>query len=204
MVYDPHKPLLSAPTSLADQKRFSLANKYAEKKEVIAPTPVLPEIPELPNDSLYEGGRLGDTNLIDVGQASLARAGGNLADAGRGISNKLFGTNYDDRAETGWSNPEIADEYVGVLPEYRQEMRADQGKVLESVAERRYWDALGDAINVAGRTAADSFATIPEVAAGAALTAVGGAGIPVIANRARKIFNTADNVRDAYKTAKKS
>lgn len=204
MVYDPHKPLLSAPPSLAEQKRFSLANKYAEKKEVVSPTPTIPVMPETPSIENLMYGDTQDTNLIDIGQASLARAGGNLADAGRGISNYLFNTNFDDSRDTGWSNPEVADEYVGVSPEYRQRMQADQNKVLESVAEGKYLDAFGNALNVAGRTAADSFATIPEVAAGAALTAVGGAGLPVLANKARKIFNTADNVKDSYKAVKKA
>lgn len=199
MAYDPanpYRPLFATP-SLPDQKIDSLAAKYEQKKAKVTQDPVTPQVhPLLAADPVDQ------TDLLDLGEASLYRAGGNLADLGKDISNVAFGTDFDSSLAAGWSNPETADIMAGVTPEYRQQLQEEQGQVLTDVAEGRYLDAVGSAFNVAGRTAMDSFATIPEIAAGALLTKAGGAGAPLLARKAKQLFSTGEKIAEAFDKAK--
>ena len=146
-----------------------------------------------------------DSGLLNLAGASTLRAGGNLADAGRGISNALLGTQFDDREESGWSNQTNADNAAGVSDEYRKQLQADQGQVLTDVANKDWWGATKSSLNVGLRTAADSAGTIPEMLLGAGLTAATGVGgAAILGNKARKVAKTLDKVKDRYDAAKEA
>lgn len=146
------------------------------------------------------------TNAIDLAQASGIRALGNLSDAGANVSNYVFGTDFDSSQQEGWSNPATAEEMAGVAPEYRQQFQQDQDKVLQSLAAGNYLGAARDAFNVGLRTAADSAATLPEVAAGVVLTALApqsGAGEAILAKKGKDAYDTVTAISKRYKQLKK-
>lgn len=181
-----------APPTLLEKKQQSINAKLQGKSESLGLTP---------SSALSSRGG-GSTGLVDLGQSSLFRAGGNLADVGRDVSNKLFGTEFDSSEETGYSNAQNADRATGVSSQYREQFVQDQDQVLKDVAGGNWLDAIGSTANVAVRTAADSFATVPELAAGAALTAVGGAGLAVVGRRLQKASETASNIAKRYEQIK--
>ncbi len=189
---------VSLPT-LAEKKSASVSQRLEEKQQRLNPNPP----PQLSSANPFQQSNVltsgpSQTGLADLAEASLYRAGGNLADAGRGISNKLFNTEFDDSEETGLSNSTLADEKAGVSLAYRQQLQQDQDQVLQDVAQGNWLDALGSTANVALRTAADSAATVPELAAGALLTPVAGAGTALLGRKIVKASETAKNIAERY------
>ena len=185
--------------SLAEQKNSRLAGKLAEKQTRLDPN--FQQFPAVPDVDFFGGN---DTGLAELAHASLNTAGGNVLDAVKGISNKLLGSEFDDSAETGFSNQSLADMDANVSLPYRQNLQQDQHQVLQDIKDDNYWEATKSAGNVAFRTAADSAGTLPELALGAALTPVAGAGLAVIGNKFRKMSNTAEAIYDTYSKIKKT
>lgn len=192
---------VSLPT-LAEEKAARLNEKLALKQQKFDPNPQPAFNNFLDPYASTTTSNTDSTGLADLAEASLYRAGGNLADAGRGVSNYLFDTNFDDSEASGWSNSALADEQAGVSLAYRQNLQQDQDQVLQDVVDGNWWDATKSAGNVAFRTAADSFATAPELAAGAVLTPVAGAGLGVIGRRIQKASETAANIAKRYEEIK--
>lgn len=178
------------PLSKIEEKRQSVANKLAEKKAILEP--------QEPEVNYFDGGSGG--GLLSLAGSSILRSGGNLADLGRGASNYLFGTEFDDSEDTGYSKLENADAAAGVSQGYRQDMQRDQLQVLQDIKDDNYWEATKSAANVALRTAADSANTIPELALGVAGTAVGGTAIT--ANRYKKAIQAGENILETYRNMK--
>ena len=189
---------ISLPT-LADEKSALVAQRLEQKQQRLDPNPVpQPSFVDPFQQSKVLNQDFYGTDLGDLAEASLYRAGGNLADAGRGISNALFNTNFDDSEETGLSNSALADKKAGVSLAYRQQLQQDQDQVLQDIAQGNWLDALGSTANVALRTAADSAATVPELIAGALLTPVAGAGAAVLGRKAKQAFDFAENIAERY------
>ncbi len=172
------------PVSKLEQKQQSITNRLAEKQQSL--------VPQVNHFDPVDSG-----SVLSLANASLHRAGGNLADAGKGVSNYLFGTDFDDSEESGWSNQANADQAAGVSQAYRNEYNNDLMQVLQDVKNDDYLGALGSSAKVAFRAAADSAATLPELALGTAMAGVGGGAIA--ARRLQKMSKTADNIIDAYK-----
>ncbi len=198
------------PPTLPEIKSRVVATRLRDKKAKLGQKPV----PDTSN--IWAGDTLEDTSALDLMESSLLRAGGNVADATRGVSNYLFGTEYDDSADTGYSNQREADEAAGVSLAYRQNLQQDQNKVLEAIADDDYWEAAKAAFNVAGRTAMDSAGVVPELAAGAGLTALGGIatakiggvgaapGLALLGRRAKKAVDLVGDVKDRYDAVKEA
>ena len=189
------------PPTLAEKKKAEVVDKVAVKKEDLGvgrPEPIF-------YDTSGSGGNAQD--IVDLGQSSLYRAGGNLLDAGKGISNKLFDTEFDDSAETGFSNVQNADESSGLSQEYRQQFQKDQRAVLENVAEDDWWGAVKSAANVGFRTAVDSAGSAVELGAGALLSAVPGGQLgtgALLGRKAKKVADAIDNIGDRYGAVKEA
>lgn len=186
--------------SLLEQKKQRLSSSAIEKEVRLDPQAGLDAYNSLLGTE--------DGSVTDLAEASMYRAGGNLADVGRTVSNKIFDTGFDDTAETGWSNPEIADQEAGVSVEQRQAFQADQHKVLENVADGDVLGAIGSAAKVGLPTLMDSAATMAELAAGTAVTAAtAGAGSVLLAKKVKDTAKAATNIAEAYskiKDAKKA
>lgn len=181
--------------TLAEQKSRKVSDKLFEKQQRLNPsTQSLAQSND--NFSFFDGADR--TNILDLAEASVFRAGGNLVDMSRDVSNSIFGTEFDSSEESGFSNSQNADVAAEVSSQYRNQFVQDQDQVLQDVAGGNWLDAIGSTANVAVRTAADSFATVPELAAGAALTSVGGAGLAVIGRRLQKAKETAEKVVKRY------
>jgi len=193
---DPYRPLFG---SMADQKSAALAVKYEQKKQAIDPTPPPVTVDVNP---LLSGG--GESNLLDVGQAGLAKAGGSLMDAAKYVSNEVLDTEFDDSTATGWSNQDVADALAGVSPEVRAAGQAQQQQVVTDVANEDYGSALINAIKAGPFTAMDSAGTLAEVVGGTALTALtGGVAAPLVFGKKIKgAVETAEKVGKAYDKAK--
>ncbi len=189
----------NAPT-LPEIKTQEVYGKLQEKKQKLGLTP--PPIPQHVN--IWAGDSLGNSGLLDVAQSGITQAGGVLMDAGKAVSNKLLGTDFDDRMETGWSDRDTADALTGVSQEVRQKGLQQQGKVGDAVAEGRYWDAIAAVPDAAAYTAADSAGSLAEIAAGTLLT--GGIGtVATVANMGHKLWKgkkALEKVSDGVDAAK--
>ncbi|WAK44654.1 hypothetical protein vBAmePPT11V19_00028 [Alteromonas phage vB_AmeP_PT11-V19] len=172
--------------SKLEQKQAAVASKLQEKQQDLVPVD--------PFNSVATGS---NTNALDLAEASLYRGAGNVLDAAKGASNYLFNTDFDDSEGTGLSNAVNADARAGVSQQYRNQFQDDQMQVLRDIKNDDFLSALGSAANVGVRTLADSAVTLPELAVGSALTAVGGGAIT--ANRLRSMVKTGDNIIEAYK-----
>lgn len=190
--------------TLLEQKSLSVSQKLAEKQLKLDPNTQQPSN-FLGTFESYDSGYKGrQTGLADLAEASMYRAGGNIADVGKSVSNNLFGTNFDDSEADGWSNAQTADDKAGVSLAYRGQLQQDQDQVLQDISQGNWLDAVMSAGNVAFRTAADSAATIPELAVGALLAPVAGAGVGVIGKKLVNAKETADKVISRYDQLKNS
>lgn len=181
---------LPTPPTKAETKAASVSATLETKRQQLGVNPQFQSV-----DMSIMGGNSGETNVLDLAEASFYRAGGNLADAGKGLANWAVGTNFDDSQETGWSNNNVADRMAGVSDEYRQQLQEDQGKVLSNVQDGNYWEAAKAAGKVGVRTAFDSAATMGELAAGAALT--GGVGTAVKVGKGVKALKNIGKATEA-------
>ena len=196
-IFDKAGSIYDVPDTLSKRKSISLAGKLAEKKERLAPSPVhVASVGLAPSDT---GSGYGEAAL-----SSLALAGGSLADFGRNVSNTLLGTEFDDRAETGWSSQEAADIAAGVDPEYRRRVQEGQHAVLENIADEEYWEAVKSAADVAVPTAIGSVSSLVEMGIGALGTSLGGAGAPLLAKKVADVAKGTSNIFDAYTDIKKA
>ena len=205
---DPFRPLLS----LADQKTLSVSEMLFEKKAAMAKSPVLADAEAraaraelrstLPQES---------SNLIDIAQSS-ATQGFSLA---KDFASGLFG---DEISRSTEQIRQEADELRGVTPEARerfvgqptQEVMDSTAKASLALDEGNYLEALKQGATAAGQGVlaapgllADSFSAVPEIAAGAAATALaGGAGIPVLAKKAKSAANIFQKFEKGVKASK--
>lgn len=201
---DLYGPLLS----LADRKSISVSEKLAEKKAAMAESQVL-------TDAKAAQARLlsGDNSpsraedLFSLANSSIRQSGQVLSDFAKGETRP---------------NEEIQrqeDIKAGVSEQARQELVTQPTQeVMESVAQASLALDKGDyleAIRQGGTAAlqgveaapgilADSANVVPEIIAGAAGTAVAGSGFGVLANRARKLFNSGEKFVEGVKKAKKA
>jgi hypothetical protein len=146
-------------TSLADAKRQRLSQVRVDKQDRIDPSIRLEEYRKM-----VEGP--GESGLLDLAEASLYRSAGNVADAGRGISNAIFGTEFDDSEATGLSNRELADERAGVSPETRAEAQAKYAAVGDAYDRGDVGDFLLSAVKAGPTALADSTGTLADLAIG--------------------------------------
>lgn len=190
---DPFRPLLS----LADQKSLLVREKLGEKKVAAAESPLL----QTALDSRAARERLlsGEAGLLEIAQSSLFRSRENIFDLISG------------NEQTSSAVQEYADYKAGITPEDRQRLvTSDQEKVTQSLAGGDYLGALGNALLAAPGTLADSANVIPEIAAGAAATALTGgiaapiAGAAIFGRRAKKAIDTGSKIAKAVKLAKAS
>jgi hypothetical protein len=184
--------------SLANTKNAQVHQKLTEKKNKIQSDP------NSPLASLRRlHGSSGNTDLMDLGEASLYRSGGIVMDGLRGLSNWAFGTELDDSVESGWSNQRTADIKAGVTQEYRRQLQEDQHKVIQQAAEGDYWGSIKSAADVSTRTLFDSAGVVPELAAGGLLTLAGGlGGAAVLGRRGQKVIEGADKLFDTFQDAR--
>jgi polyhydroxyalkanoate synthesis regulator phasin len=209
-------------TSLATPQLAPLPKtKLQEKKERLFGAPAVPSYQaekdeaeknsflSLINDGSYGG------NTPDFGdrfESNLYKSGGSLADMGKSISNSLFGTEFDDSVETGWSrqaNPETrqasaADEMAGISFDKRENANQEFQGVMDTYVEDGFLPALWDAVPLAGGAIADSSGSLVEVGAGAIATAAGGSGLAVLAKKAKNTYDLIGKISDSYDKAKEA
>ena len=176
MVYDPRSaanPVVLP--SLADLKFADISAKLKQKQQHLTPAPIPAAQPAADPYAGLDFEVDDSSGLIDVAQSSILQAGGNLADAGRGLSNYLFGSEFDDSSATGWSNQDIADELTGVSDAVRAQGAARQQAVADAVAADDWLGALVSGIKAAPYTLADSTGSLAELAVGTIGT--GGIGL---------------------------
>lgn len=199
---DLYGPLLS----LADRKSISVSNKLAEKKAAMAESQVLTDA-KAAQARLLNGSPDTADNLLSLANSSMRQSGELISDFAQGETRP---------------NEEIqrqADIDAGVSEQARYELITQPTQeVMESVAKASLALDKGDyleAIQQGGTAAlqgvkaapgliADSANIVPEVIAGAAGTAVAGGGIGILANRARKLFNSGEKFVEGVKKAKKA
>ena len=187
---DPFRPLLS----LADQKTLNLASKLTEKKLALNPSEKLD--PDggysAAVERLRRGGAEG-TGLLDIAKSSVYQGNARLFDAFHGRTTDPEELQY------------IADQKYGVSPEDRQRLVTnDQQEVIQSLAQGNYMDALVGGVKAAPGTLADSANVVPEIAAGAALTAATGgvAGPLIFGKKVKKGKEAVGRVGKAIEAAK--
>lgn len=197
-------------TKLEEKKERLFGNQGGSQPEPSQPA----STPEGDGRSLLDfmgsGSSGQDASLVDLGQASLYRAGGNLADMGKSVSNAVFGSEFDDSADTGWSRPadaeqgvaSAADQMAGITFDQRQNENEQLQGVMNDWVEGDYLGALGGALRSAPALAADSAASMVELGAGALLTPVAGAGGALLAKKAKNIYDTIGKIGDSYDAAK--
>lgn len=189
--------------SLANIKTANVHQKLSDKKKKIQSDP---SSPQRAFKNLH--GSSGNTDLMDLGEASLYRSGGIVMDALKTMSNAAtenttFATDFDDSMESGWSNQRTADIKAGVSQEYRRQLQEDQHKVVQKAAEGEWMESLAAAADVSTRTLFDSAGVVPELAAGAALTAAGGVGgAAIFARRGQKLIEGGDKLFDTFQDAR--
>jgi hypothetical protein len=164
-------------------------------------------------ESLMNGGNNNRTpGLGDRFESSLYKSGGSLADMGKSISNSLFDTQFDDSVETGWSRQanqgtgqaSAADEMAGVSFDQRQAVNQDLQGVMNTYVEDGLFPAFGKAIPEAFGVIADSGSSLLEMAAGALAAPIGGAGVALLAKKAKNTFDLVGRIDDSYDKAKES
>ena len=209
-------------TSLATPQLAPLPKtKLQEKKERLFGAPAVPSYQAEEDEaeknsflSLINGGS-SSGNTPDFGdrvEASMIKSGGSLADMGKSISNSVFGTEFDDSVETGWSrqaNPETrqasaADEMAGISFDQRQNSNQELQGVMDTYVEDGFFPAVGAALPLAGGVIADSASSFVEMGAGAAAAGLGGAGVAVLAKKAKNTFDLIDKIGDSYDAAKEA
>jgi len=196
---DPYSDILAPKKTLLQTKQELLASKMVEKEDNFDPNiGSLAAYDELTR----QGGE--DIGLLDLAEASLYRGAGNIADVGKDVSNAIFGSEFDSAADTGYSNPELADIAAGVSPEDRQAFQAKQGQVLTDVAEGDYWSAAKNAAAVGLPTLADSAASLAEIAIGTAAAPIAGAGAGLLAKKAKDITKGIVGISNAYSKAEEA
>jgi hypothetical protein len=190
--------------------------KLQEKKDRLFGAPEVPTISEDSGnglESLMNGGNSNRTpGLGDRFESSLYKSGGSLADMGKSISNSMFDTQFDDSVETGWSrqsDPEnrqasAADEMAGVSFDQRQAVNQDLQGVMNTYVEDGLLPAFGKAIPEAFGVIADSGSSLVEMAAGALAAPIGGAGVALLAKKAKNTFDLIGKIDDSYDKAKES
>ena len=207
-------------TSLATPQLAPLPKtKLQEKKDRLFGSPAVQvpqeEVDQAASDSLLSlmnGGSSGG-NTPDFGdrvEASMYKSGGSLADMGKSISNSVFGTEFDDSVETGWSrqaNPETrqasaADEMAGISFDQRQNSNQELQGVMDTYVEDGFLPALGAALPLAGGVIADSSSSLVEVGAGAIATSAGGSGLAVLTKKAKNTYDLIGKIGDSYDKAK--
>jgi len=215
---------------MADRSSMSLATpqlaplpktKLQEKKDRLFGSPAVQapqeEVDQAADDSLLSlmNGGSSSENTPDFGdrvEASMYKSGGSLADMGKSISNSVFGTEFDDSVKTGWSreaNPETrqasaADEMAGISFDQRQNANQELQGVMDTYVEDGFLPALGDALPLAGGVIGDSTSSFVEMGAGAAASSLGGAGVAVLAKKAKNTFDLIDKIGDSYDAAKEA
>ena len=187
--------------SLLDQKKIDLAGKTTEKQSRMDPQAALDAYMAL-------GGGNESSNNIDVAQSSALGLFGDLSDAGKGISNAIFNTNFDDSEESGWSNQAIRDDVVGVSDEVRAGIQAQQQEVFNQIDQGNYWEAVKAGAIAAPGTISDSFGSLIALGIGGAPRMIGtglvkgGGKLLSMGAKADKIEDVADVATDAVKANK--
>jgi hypothetical protein len=206
---DPFRPLLS----LADQKSISITEKLFDKKTRMAESPVLKEQAELDaaRARLRDSTTTDSSNLIDIAQSS-AFQGAKLAyDFGKGffsddVSRSTEQIRQEADASTG-TTQEARERFVGQPVQEVMDSTAkaslalDQDNYLE--AAKQGLIAAGQGVLAAPGVLADSFSAAPEIAAGVVATAAGGgAGIPLLAKKAKSAKNIFKRFEAGVKASK--
>lgn len=168
------------PSLFVQEKAENLAVKQAEKTDRLIGTPTY--IPE------EESGLI--QNLVDLAQSSSRNEAALGLDAGKSLSNALYGTDFDDTRDTGYSNRNLADEASGVDPNYRAELNRGQEQVGIDLARGEYLEAAKNTAKVALPTLADSFGTILGIGAGS----VASGGVGAVTGIKRKYDNVKKSV----------
>jgi hypothetical protein len=186
------------PPSLAQQKSSTVSEKLAEKQSSL--------FNQIDVGAL-NGSSSGGNDYLNMIGADILRLGGSVADLGRGASNKLFGTDFDDSRDSGWSNLDNADMAAGVSTQAREKLNKKQEAVFDAVEAGDWLGALGATASAALGTAASSGGSLIGMAAGAAMTgglslaATGIRGAAVAKNVATGA-KAVDSVNDAVKASK--
>jgi len=208
-------------TSLATPMLAPLPKtKLQEKKERLFGAPEVPApqgaVDQAASDSLLSlmnGGSSGRTpDFGDRVEASMYKSGGSLADMGKSISNSVFGTELDDSVETGWSRQangkkgqaSQADKMAGISFDQRQNSNQELQGVMDTYVEDGFLPALGAALPQAGGVIADSSSSFVEMGAGALAASLGGAGVAVLAKKAKNTFDLIGKIGDSYDKAKEA
>lgn len=191
--------------SLRERKQQVLDQKMIDKTARIDPEALVQsDLMAAYKSSISGSGQ--SSSLLDFAQSSGYRALGNLGDAGKSISNTMFQTDFDNSAETGWSNQANADTAAGLSADARSQYDQDVQGVYQNIAQGNWWDAAKGSLALGPRVLADSAATIPELLAGTALTATGlgsGAGLALLGNRGRKAYQGIKAIGKGIDEAKK-
>jgi hypothetical protein len=188
--------------------------KLQEKKDRLFGAPEVPAVPTF-QDTLDNGNGGNSNRRPDLGdrfESGLYKSGGSLADMGKSISNSLFDTQFDDSVETGWSRQanqgtgqaSAADEMAGVSFDQRQAVNQDLQGVMNTYVEDGLFPAFGKAIPEAFGVIADSGSSLLEMAAGALAAPIGGAGVALLAKKAKNTFDLVGRIDDSYDKAKES
>lgn len=138
--------------------------------------------------------------------------GGSLADMGKSISNGVFGTEFDDSTETGWSrkaDPETrqaseADRLAGISFDQRQNVNQEMQGVMDTYVQDGLVPALWEAIPQAPGVIAESIPSLVEGAAGAVATSFGGAGAAALVKKVKDTFDVISRIKDSYDKAKEA
>ena len=184
---DPYYSLAEslAKPSLSDQKKMSLAAASVEKERKLDPAAAIAD-EQLNLDALVEGRATGP-GLLDIAESSLYQGGMQLSDF---VTGSRLRSNEEIQA--------AADAAAGVTPEARRELVEEpQQRVIESLAQGDYLGAIPEAIKAGPGTLAESAVFIPELAAGALLTNVGGKAI--VKRRGKKALEGAGKLFDRVK-----
>ena len=205
-VSDSLRPLLS----LADQKSLNLSAKMFEKVTTQAASPVLPiaitaEEARVARESLL-GPAAEETDLLDIAESSFRTGAKEASDIFTGRER----TNEALRLE--------ADIESGVTPEGRQRILTDKtNAAVEAMAEASLAFDEGDFVGGAARSVeaigksflagpallAESAKVVPEIAAGAALTATATGAPAGIAFLGKKIFQAGKAVDKLVESVQK-
>lgn len=179
-------------TSLRERKQQVLDQKMVDKAARIDPEALVQsDLLATYKASINSTTASSGSSLLDFAESSGYRALGNLADAGRSITNAALPTNFDTSTELGWSNQSTADSLAGLSTNARQQYNQDVQGVYQNISQGNWWDAAKGSLALGPRVLADSAATIPELLAGTALTATGlgsGAGMTLLGNKGRKAY----------------
>lgn len=195
-----------------NERLFGTSGKLPEKSATLTPRF---------NDDLFaiDANQSNRASLLDLAESTFYQSGGSLADMGKSISNSVFGSEFDDSVETGWSRPadvsagraSAADEMAGISLAQRQAESDANQQVFNDYASGNYWEAAKGAVRQALPLVAGSAASGVELALGAIATPVVGAGSVVLAKKAKDTFslikkftNSVDAAKEAAIAAKAS